>query len=355
MTGNHVVWVTTSPSKMCAEFNRLCEPGACQTPNSDTNYILGSYILMGSLKYEISQRCKELMQSETSVGGRQATAKSWRIYMDAAVKYGEWCKQIYKCRHFDNCKGHIQDYSDWLVEQGLSASTAHTYLAGVCRVFEVPLTDIQKPKHITSKNTRSRGLKDVDSRQDAKRETSPRLYDFASVIGCRRAEYARLCNDDLVTDESGYLSVRIRRGKGGKFQLQRILPEDELFVRTYFDGSESLVFTKAEMDNKIDLHHLRAVQAQRAYFYYAQRLRKEPEYRLQLETEIKARWRKYNKRRWQQREFEGFYKLRGANKQLAQRLGRPTEYDRLAVLATSVFHLSHWRCDVTTSNYLLAY
>lgn len=153
--------------------------------------------------------------------GRHAIAKSWRTNMDAAVKYGEWCKRTYRCRHFVDCRPHIQDYADWLVEQDKSPSTVHTYLAGVCRVFEVPLADIQKPKRVTSQNIRSRGLKNVDSRQDTK--------------------------------------------------------------------------------------------------------------------------------------FEGAYKLRGANSQLARRLGRPTEYDRLAVLATSVFHLSHWRCDVTVSNYLLAY
>lgn len=229
------------------------------------------------------------------------------------------------------------------------------YLAGVCRVYEIPLDKIQKPKRVTSQNTRSRGLKDVDSRTDSTREASPRLCDFAAVAGIRRAEYAQLKSNDLVYDESGYLCVQIRRGKGGKYQLQRVLPGDEMFVRSFFDGSESCVFKREEIKNKIDLHHLRAVLAQRAYYYYAERLRNEPEYRLQLETEIKARWRKYNKRRWKQHEFVGAYKLRGANKELARRLGRPTEYDRLAVLAASVFHLSHWRCDVTVSNYLLAY
>ena len=310
---------------------------------------------MGSLKYEISQRCKELLQSETSVGGKQATTKSWRTYMDSAIHFGQWCKTTYGCRHFEDCLEYIQAYSDWLMEQGKSASTIHSYLAGVCRVYEVPLADVRKPKRVSAENTRSRGTKAVDERTDATRDASPRYYDFASVVGCRRAEYARLRNNDLVTDESGYLCVRIRRGKGGKYQEQRVLPGDEMFVRSYFDGSASLVFTKAELNNKLDLHHLRAVQAQRAYRYYENRLHNEPEYRPQLETEIKARWQLYNKRRWRQHEFEGTYRLRGANRELAQRLGRPTEYDRLAVMAVSVYHLSHWRCDVTVSNYLLAY
>ena len=262
--------------------------------------------------------------------------------MDASIKFGEWCKRRYRCRHFTDCRSHIQDYADWLAQQGKSPSTIHSYLAGICRVYEISLDKIQKPKRVTSQNTRSRGEKPVDKRTDATRDASPRLHDFAAVVGIRRAEYARLRGDDLVYDESGYLCVRIRRGKGGKYQEQRILPGDEMF-------------TRAEMSNKIDLHHLRAVQAQRAYKYYADRLSKEPVYRERLEQEIKARWRLYNKKRWKQCDFEGVYRLRGANSQLARRLGRPTEYDRLAIMATSVFHLSHWRCDVTVSNYLLAY
>ena len=309
---------------------------------------------MGSLKYEISQRCKEL-QANKPAGGKHTSDKSWKSYMDSSIKFGEWCKKQYHCRHFSDCRGHIQDYADWLAKQGKSASTIHTYLAGVCRVYEVPLDKVQKPKRVTSQNTRSRGLKGVDNRNDAAREASPRLHDFAAAVGIRRAEYARLRGDDLVYDESGYLCVRVKRGKGGKFQLQRILPGDEMLARSYFDGSDTLLFTRAEMSNKIDLHHLRAVQAQRAYRYYAGRLHEEPAYRAQLEQEIKLRWQLYNKRRWKQHEFEGTYRLRGANKQLARKLGRSTEYDRLAVMATSVFHLSHWRCDVTVSNYLLAY
>lgn len=308
---------------------------------------------MGSLKYEISQRCKQLQANP--VDGKHTSLKSWRTYMDSAIHFGQWCKTTYGCRHFEDCLEYIQAYSDWLVKQGKSASTIHTYLAGVCRVFEVPLADVKKPKRVTSQNTRSRGEKAVDERRDAGREASPRLYDFASTVGIRRAEYTRLRGDDLVYDESGYPCVRVKRGKGGKFQLQRILPGDEMLARSYFDGSDTLLFTRAEMSNKIDLHHLRAVQAQRAYRYYAGRLHEEPAYRAQLEQEIKLRWQLYNKRRWKQHEFEGTYRLRGANKQLARKLGRSTEYDRLAVMATSVFHLSHWRCDVTVSNYLLAY
>lgn len=238
---------------------------------------------MGSLKYEISQRCKELMLVEESAKGKHATGQRWRGYMNHAVHFGEWCKTTYGCRHFDDCRAYVQSYADWLAQQGKSASTIHAYLAGVCRGYEVSLADISKPKRNVSENTRSRGLKNVDSRQDATRGVAPRLYDFAAVVGIRRAEYARLRGSDLIYDESDHLCVQIRRGKGGKYQLQRILPGDEILVRSYFNGSEEYIFNRQELKNKIDLHHLRAVLAQRAYQYYCDRLRKEHGYREQLE------------------------------------------------------------------------
>ncbi len=51
--------------------------------------------------------------------------------------------------------------------------------------------------------------------------------------------------------------------------------------------------------------------------------------------------------------IKGVYKLRGKNREKALKDGLAVEYDRLAVFAVSVFHLSHWRLDSLT-NYLLA-
>lgn len=77
-----------------------------------------------------------------------------------------------------------------------------------------------------------------DSRFDTQRECSPRLWDFTCCVGIRRAEYAALHGSDLVYDESGYLCVLIRKGKGGKRQLQRIPLGCEQFIKQYFNGKE---------------------------------------------------------------------------------------------------------------------
>ena len=123
------------------------------------------------------------------------------------------------------------------------------------------------------------------------------------------------------------------------------------------------------MSNKLNLHGRRAALAWEAYQYYAHRLAAEPKYREQLRLELQARIKAANQRnseaakvkskrwdgtRWDEREFSGVYYLRGKNRALAQRLGRPLSYDKAALLAVSILHLSHYRNDVTVASYILA-
>ena len=307
---------------------------------------------LGSMVYQVSRISIDLTKQNKRKSGT-ISPKSLKQYRQHAINFGEWCKKEHGIKAFADCKPYIQQYGDWLVSKQKSESTVHTYLASICRFFDVSLGSIQKPKRVCAKNTRSRGKKESDARRSATREASPRLYDFALKVGVRRAEYGHLLIDDFVLDESGYPCVRIVKGKGGKFQLQRILPESVDFVRSYFERDSKFVFSRAEMRNEIDLHALRAVQARRAYDYYVQRIKQEG--REKLTSEIRARWEKYSGKPW--KEFlvrEKPYYIRGENKKLAADHGLPLVYDRLALMAVSVFHLSHWRLDVTVSNYMLA-
>ena len=292
-------------------------------------------------------------------------AKTERQYKKHALKFVEYCKSTYRCKTLEDCKSHIQDYTNYLTASGKTPSTTHTYLAGICRVLDVPLEDINKPIRIVAENTRSRGSKAVDIRKDAGREASPRLYDFAVIVGIRRNEYLHLAPDDLVTDDFGNWCIRVKKGKGGKRQLQRILPEELEAVKAVFDNPADAnhLFSKDEMNNKIDLHHLRALRAQQMYRCYLNRIQTENGYREQLISEIRHTWEKddearkengYRAKRWSDMKVTGQYILRGNNRKLAKKHGLPVKYDRLALLAVSIFHLSHWRHDVTVANYLLA-
>ena len=291
-----------------------------------------------NLKYQI----KEVELARLEKANVPMLTQTEKQYRNHAIKFANWCKEQYGCRTLDECSAHIQDYADFLVVQGRSPSTIHTYLAGICRICGVPLADIQKPIRVVAENTRSRGMKAVDERKDAGREASPRLYDFAVIVGIRRNEYLHLTPDDLVFDDFGHPCVLVRKGKDGKRQLQRILPDELPAIKAVFDNPADAghLFPKAEINNKIDLHHLRALRAQKMYRYYLDKIENEHGYRAQLINEI--------------RHVTGNYILRGNNRKLAKKHGLPLQYDRLALLAVSIFHLSHWRHDVTVANYLLA-
>ncbi len=182
---------------------------------------------------------------------------------------------------------------------------------------------------------------------------------FQQCVGIRRTELLHLKGRDLVRDESGYLCVLVENGKGGKETKQRILPEDTDFVKSFFDGiaPNQPVFDNSELKNKIPYHYLRAKQAQRAYAYY-ERMCATEEGRKKLERELRKRWQfNINKhtgkpKRFNEKLIRGTYFLRGENKKFAIEHGLKTKYDKLPLLATSVFHLSHWRNGVTL-NYLL--
>ena len=314
----------------------------------------------GSLAYQIKN-----LELKRKSKEKPMLAKTERQYKKHALKFVEYCKSTYRCKTLEDCKSHIQDYTNYLTASGKTPSTTHTYLAGICRVLDVPLEDINKPIRIVAENTRSRGSKAVDIRKDAGREASPRLYDFAVIVGIRRNEYLHLAPDDLVVDDFGNWCIRVKKGKGGKRQLQRILPEELPAIKAVFDNpaTPEHLFSKSEMSNKIDLHHLRALRAEKMYHYYLDRIENETEYRAQLINEIRHIWEQddearksngYRAKRWRDMKVTGNYILRGNNRKLAKKHGLPLQYDRLALLAVSIFHLSHWRHDVTVANYLLA-
>lgn len=256
----------------------------------------------------------------------------------------------------------LQAYEKELEAAGYSAATIHRRLAAPCKATNISMSEIEKPKRTSGKITRSRREEaNKQGKREAEDEKYNRLVTFQKAVGIRRAELARLTATDLTTDESGYLCVYVAKGKGGKRQLQRLLPEDEGTVIEIFQNAdpEQKLFSKEEMQNKIDLHGLRREHAQRAYEYYADRLKNEPGYKYELRKELAARYREFHRPGDSNKRFlydimnEKPYELREENRQKAIEQGKETEYNRLALMAVSVLHLSHWRLGVTATNYLI--
>ena len=324
-----------------------------------------------------------------------------RNYIDHYNMFIDYCRKSFRCTTKEECGEHIQDYSDWLQSKGKSASTIHTYLAPVCGYHGVSMKEIRKPSRKVSETKRSRTREDKYKRSDQQYNNDKYkfLADFQACVGLRRAELKILRLNSFKQDESGKWCIEVI-GKGNKYQLQRVLPDDLEFIKKYFNtpNSAELLFKDSDFSDNMDYHHLRAIQSQKAYQYYYNSIYKEDgtidsQAVYKLRGELMARWNKYNlytkrdeikakekimylktlpdthKIREKIKELEkikdgkprafpfddtkGFYKLRGDNRRFALEHGLPLEYDKLCVMAVSIFHLSHWRLD-TLTNYLLA-
>lgn len=258
----------------------------------------------------------------------------------------------------------LQQYEKQLERCGYTPATIHRRLAAPCKGLGICMAEIKKPRRMSGQIIRSRGNKNLQGEREEEKKRYARVVKLQRSIGLRRSELARLTGKDLCKDESGYWAVHVVRGKGGKEQWQRILPENVEQVRQVFADLESgqKVFSSKEMNNKIDLHRMRRECAQKAYEYYLHRIRAEPEYAKQAKIELIKRYICCNKNVTKEKAIQWLfqnirqgqpYLVRGDNREKALAQNKPVQYDRLALLMVSVFHLSHWRLDVTITNYII--
>lgn len=242
-------------------------------------------------------------------------------------------------------KEEIQAYADFLKANGKTASTIHSYLTPVCKAAGVKLEEIKKPLRHASEFIRSGGGGKANGGRPAQ---------LNAMIGIREDELRHLRGSDI-KERDGITYVIVRRGKGGKYQEQKVLPEDIAAVRKFFDGSEKKIFRADEFVSGFDYHGQRRAHAVRMLNYYTKRLQQEPGYRKMLYKELAAQWHHNNKKHRDKLEplsfFNKPYVLRGKNRALAIAQGKPIVLDRLALRAVSIQHLAHWRDKVTVQSY----
>ena len=296
---------------------------------------------------------------------------SLRAYRRAIDAFTAWAKSegIKDITQID--VNIIQAYTDYLQSrpEEYTPATIHAKLAPICKATGVSMKEIRKPKRTAGKIIRGRAeTKTGRAEKELTDAKYSRLVTLQRCVGIRRAELAKLTGADLITDR-GQVYIRVRGGKGGKDTLQYVLPKDRETVMQIFQGikPEERVFSDAELSNHINLHKIRSQHARECYEFYADVLSRNPKSADKLRAVLLKRWteghqqllrtdsRTYNRAR------ERFVKdmdsrpfiLRGENREKALKLGRPTTYSRLALMAVSVLHLSHWRLDVTSVNYLV--
>ena len=315
-----------------------------------------------SLKYELL-----LLSTKDIKNNRTRTT-----YKRAITRFVKWAKNNNIKRPEDITEEVLQLYHDNLKADAkqYTAATIHTYLAAICKATDINMNKIRKDKRTSDKIIRGRHKE--SNHQGKRQETDSRfsrVVNFQRVVGIRRSELRDLTGKDLIQDEAGNFYVVVKRGKGGKRQEQLILPKDVPTVLDTFNNIDSNepVFSDSEMNNLINFHGMRAQHARDCYFYYLEQIQSNPEYAKKLQRKLLLLWEEGHKKLQQEsykkykRRREAFiydlrkdaYKLRGANFKKAVQTSMPTVYNRLALMAVSVFNLSHWRLSVAVTNYIL--
>ena len=304
---------------------------------------------------------------------KNVTNNTSRIsYKRSATRFAKWAKENNIKKISDITEEVLQKYHDDLKNdpKAYTAATIHTYLAPIAKAAGINLNRIKKQKRTSDKIVRGR-IRDTNE-QGKKQELNSlfsRLIQFQKVVGIRRNELKKLTGQDLKFDKHGNCYIHVRRGKGGKKQMQYILPQDVEIVKQTFEGIEDNepVFSEEEMNNQINLHALRAQHARDSYFYYLEKIQANPKIGHALSNLLIKKWeqghqklknespRQYDRQR---RNFiydlrDEVYVLRSSNKVKALSSGMPIVYNRLALMAVSVLNLSHWRLSVTVTNYIL--
>ncbi|MFM0588697.1 site-specific integrase [Streptococcus suis] len=293
-------------------------------------------------------------------------------YKRSATRFSKWAKENNIKKISEISEEVLQHYHDDLKKdpKQYTPATIHTYLAPIAKASGINLNRIKKQKRTSDKIVR--GRKHEANEQGKKQELNSRfsrLVEFQKVVGIRRNELKNLTGQDLKIDEYGNCYIFVKRGKGGKKQMQYILPKDVAIVKQTFAGIEENepVFSEEEMNNQINLHALRAQHSRDSYFYYLEKIQENPQMRQAFSNLLINKWeeghqklkqespKKYERQR---RNFiydlrDEIYVLRGSNKVKAIASEMPITYNRLALMAVSVLNLSHWRLSVTVTNYIL--
>lgn len=318
---------------------------------------------MESALYEMYRKGKGMKRRDDPDNLYIHSSSTLTLYLRQVRKFSDWLKgQGVKSRCSDKeAARHIQDYLDALVKSGKSENTVHTADAAICKALRdtgVRMADHEKPRRTSAPKKGRSTPPSLVGRADADVNNAQfrRLVEFAKRVAIRRAEYGALRGRDFL-EVDGDAYVIVRRGKGGKRQLQRIAPEDVEFVKGYFDGlrEDDKVFSDSELRNKLNLHALRRQHIQEVYSRYIARMEADPAYRTQLLYEVRAAFERAGedwRRNPDMRRIHSPYICRGSIRRDMLKNGRPIRYDRLALMAVSVYNLAHWRADVTVSNYL---
>ncbi len=238
-------------------------------------------------------------------------------YLQQCCAFVKAVKAEHKVKTLDDCRPFVDQYLQRSIDSGLSSYTIKLQASALAKLYDCSSDDfIPTPNRHREEITRSRGVAVRDAHFSEVRNKA--LVDFCCSTGLRRHELAALTGDCLRQDQNGNYQIYVRSGKGGRSRQAPVMGTKEQLknvVQLCAQAGQGKVFSKVH--NGADIHHYRAVYAERVYTSQAR-----PATTLQ-----------------------------GSERYYCRGTMKGTIYDRAALKATSQA-LGHSRVSVVASHYL---
>ena len=275
-------------------------------------------------------------------------------YQKAAGVFEQFCQETLGTKRLtlEEASTHVQEFVDWNIQKGLTPQTIHLRLSAVCKALELNISGYQKPIRHYSDATRSVKSAYNDTYNAIHAE---RALTANRVIGLRRSELARLqCSDIRFISEEGAEVYTI--GKGGKHNVNIVSGREKVrILKAMVQEAESqcniYLLDKTDLNNDADLHHERAECAKDVYNSVCADMAIHPERRTYYQNEIFRIFAENNKTLHEN--LDTPYRCRGQDREKLEELGKPTVFDRVAVLYVSCTVTNHFRSDTTVQHYLI--
>ena len=238
-------------------------------------------------------------------------------YLQQCCDFVKFVKAEHSAKSLEDCRPHVNEFLQRSIDSGLSSYTIKLQASALAKLYDCSSDDfIPTPNRHREEITRSRGDAVRDAHFSEVRNKA--LVDFCCSTGLRRHELAALTGDCLRKDQNGNYQIYVRSGKGGRSRQAPVMGnKDQLqnVVQLGTQAGQGKVFSKVH--NGADIHHYRAVYAERVYTSQAR-----PATTLQ-----------------------------GSERYYCRGTMKGTIYDRAALQATSQA-LGHSRVSVVASHYL---
>jgi len=251
---------------------------------------------------------------------------------------------------------YIQSY----INQYDNPNTQNTKISALAKATHTKISDYDRLERHYAETIR--GVEKAI--HDKYNETKARdALDLNRAIGVRREELSLIKLADIKYNSRGELEVHTPNAKGGKYNVNVILDtKHREVIENYVElakaeGRDTLLSSQM-LKNDADLHNMRAVHAVDVYKSICEDMKNNPDRREFYKQEIERKFNEYNKRCREGKEkavpknLDNPYRCRGYNKEILEDRGKPTVFDRVAVMYVSTHCLGHFREDTTVQHYL---